>query len=82
KNNSVASLRPPGQFHWNRWPESRGLTGRFRLEWVAGFSGIRILVVIGVTEQGRKEFIAIEDGFRESEQSWSELLLRVKAQGL
>ncbi|MBM9515368.1 transposase, partial [Desulfogranum marinum] len=41
-----------------------------------------ILVVIGVTEQGRKEFIAIEDGFRESEQSWSELLLRVKAQGL
>lgn len=41
-----------------------------------------ILVVIGVTEQGRKEFIAIEDGYRESEQSWSELLLRLKAQGL
>ena len=36
----------------------------------------------GVTEQGRKEFIAIEDGYRESEQSWSELLLRIKAQGL
>jgi len=41
-----------------------------------------ILVVIGVTEQGRKEFIAIEDGYRESEQSWTELLLRIKAQGL
>lgn len=41
-----------------------------------------ILVIIGVTEQGRKEFIAIEDGYRESEQSWSELLLRLKAQGL
>ncbi len=41
-----------------------------------------ILVIIGVTEQGRKEFIAIEDGYRESEQSWSELLLRMKAQGL
>ncbi len=41
-----------------------------------------ILVIIGVTEQGRKEFIAIEDGYRESEQSWSELLLRIKAQGL
>ena len=41
-----------------------------------------ILVIIGVTEQGRKEFIAIEDGYRESEHSWSELLLRLKAQGL
>lgn len=41
-----------------------------------------ILVIIGVTEQGLKEFIAIEDGYRESEQSWSELLLRIKAQGL
>lgn len=41
-----------------------------------------ILVIIGVTEHGRKEFIAIEDGYRESEQSWSELLLRFKAQGL
>ena len=41
-----------------------------------------ILVIVGVTEQGRKEFIAIEDGYRESEQSWLELLLRIKAQGL
>jgi len=36
----------------------------------------------GLTEQGRKEFVAIEDGYRESEQSWTELLVRVKAQGL
>lgn len=41
-----------------------------------------ILVVVGVTEQGRKEFVAIEDGYRESEQSWSELLVRIKEQGL
>ncbi|MCP4343279.1 MAG: hypothetical protein GY799_31490 [Desulfobulbaceae bacterium] len=41
-----------------------------------------ILVIIGVTELGKKEFIAIEDGYRESELSWSELLLRIKAQGL
>jgi len=41
-----------------------------------------ILVIIGVTEQGQKEFVAIEDGYRESEQSWAELLLRVKSQGL
>jgi len=41
-----------------------------------------ILVIIGVTEQGRKEFVAIEDGYRESEQSWTEVLVRVKEQGL
>jgi transposase-like protein len=41
-----------------------------------------ILVIIDVIEHGKKEFIAIEDGYRESEQSWSELLLRIKAQGL
>ncbi len=41
-----------------------------------------ILVIIGVTEHGQKEFIAIEDGYRESDQSWPELLLRIRAQGL
>ncbi len=41
-----------------------------------------MLVIIGVTEQGNKEFVAIEDGYRESEQSWTELLLRLKTQGL
>jgi len=41
-----------------------------------------ILVIVGVTEQGQKEFVAIEDGYRESEQSWTEVLLRLKAQGL
>ena len=40
-----------------------------------------ILVVIGVTEQGDKEFLAIEDGYRESEQSWKELLLDLKSRG-
>ena len=29
-----------------------------------------ILVIVGVTKQERKEFVAIEDGYRESEQSW------------
>ena len=34
-----------------------------------------ILVIIGVTSRGKKEFLAIEDGYRESEQSWTEVLL-------
>lgn len=41
-----------------------------------------ILVLMGATADGKKELIAIQDGFRESEQSWLELLLDVKSRGL
>jgi putative transposase len=37
-----------------------------------------ILVLIGADASGRKELLAIEDGFRESEQSWHELLVRLR----
>jgi transposase-like protein len=41
-----------------------------------------ILVLMGATADGKKELIAITDGYRESEQSWMELLLDVKSRGL
>ncbi len=41
-----------------------------------------ILVLMGATTDGRKELIAVLDGYRESEQSWSELLLDLKHRGL
>jgi len=41
-----------------------------------------ILVLMGATDDGRKELIAIADGYRESEQSWLDLLLEVKSRGL
>jgi transposase-like protein len=41
-----------------------------------------ILVLMGATADGRKELIAITDGYRESEQSWKGLLLDVQARGL
>lgn len=41
-----------------------------------------ILVLMGATKDGKKELIAIVDGYRESEQSWSELLLDAKSRGL
>jgi transposase-like protein len=40
------------------------------------------LVLMGATREGTKELIAITDGYRESEQSWRELLLDVRARGL
>ncbi len=41
-----------------------------------------ILVLMGATADGRKELIALVDGYRESEQSWLTLLLDVKQRGL
>jgi putative transposase len=37
-----------------------------------------LLVLIGADASGRKELLAVEDGFRESAQSWRELLLRLR----
>ena len=41
-----------------------------------------ILVLMGATPEGRKELIAVNDGYRESEQSWSEILLDLRSRGL
>jgi putative transposase len=41
-----------------------------------------ILVLMGATKDGKKELIAIADGYRESEPSWKALLLDVKSRGL
>ena len=58
--------------------------------WADGvYSGLRAehtklcaLVVIGVNERGQKRFLAIEDGMRESTQSWREVLLKLKSRGM
>lgn len=41
-----------------------------------------MLVLMGATHEGKKELIAILDGYRESEQSWHELLIGLKNRGL
>ncbi len=53
------------------------------------YSGLRAehaklcaLVVIDANERGEKHFLAIEDGVRESTQSWREVLLKLKSRGM
>jgi transposase-like protein len=41
-----------------------------------------LLVIIGVREDGRKELLAVEDGYRESADFWAEVLRELKARGL
>jgi len=40
------------------------------------------LVIVGVTARGKKLFLSIEDGVRESTQSWREVLLSLKSRGM
>ena len=88
---SVVS-RLKGQWHgeYEAWRKRPLDQGRWLSWWVDGiYSGVRaererlcLLVIIGLDEQGQKHFVAIEDGVRESTQSWREVLLDLKARGL
>lgn len=41
-----------------------------------------LLVAIGADAEGRKQLLALTDGYRQSEQSWQELLLDLQRRGL
>ena len=87
---TVTSLKKTWEAEFREW-NHRSLEGKqYVYVWADGVHfNIRleedrqcILVLMGATKDGKKELIAIHDGFRESEQSWKELLLDVKARGL
>ena len=87
---SITRLKATWEGEFEAWSK-RPLAGkRYVYVWADGVHfNIRleqdrqcILVLMGATAEGRKELIAVTDGYRESEQSWKELLLDVKARGL
>ena len=87
---SITRLKATWEGEFEAWSK-RSLEGkRYVYVWADGVHfNIRleqdrqcILVLMGATAEGRKELIAVTDGYRESEQSWKELLLDVKARGL
>lgn len=77
KDFSSRSLK--GQVYIYIWVD--GIYFNVRLEEAANQRQC-ILVLMGATTEGKKELIAITDGYRESEQSWKELLLDVKSRDL
>lgn len=87
---TVARLKRTWAEDYAAWRRRRLDRDRWVYLWVDGiYSGLRAeharlcaLVVIGVNERGEKHFLAIEDGVRESTQSWREVLLDLKARGL
>jgi putative transposase len=88
--NVVVRLKAQWQAEYEAWSQ-RSLVGKeYVYLWVDGVHfNVRlederqcILVVMGATAEGIKELVAVWDGFRESEPSWSELLRDLKARGL
>ena len=87
---TVSRLKQVWAEEYRSWCEARLDKDRWVYVWTDGvYSGLRAeqtklcsLVVVGVNERGEKHFLAIEDGVRESTQSWREVLLKLKSRGM
>jgi transposase-like protein len=86
---TISRLKTVWQQEFQQW-QKRSLAGkRYVYFWADGiYCNVRmddrqcLLVIVGATEAGEKELVAIEGGFRESELSWKQLLLDLKSRGL
>jgi len=87
---TVSRLKQAWAQEYHSWNDERLDKERWVYVWADGvYSGLRgeteklcALVIIGVNERGQKQFLAIEDGVRESTQSWREVLLKLKSRGM
>ena len=86
----VSRLKQVWEDEYKHWVQGDLSCDQWVYIWADGiYSGLRsddvklcALVVIGVNEHGQKRFLALEDGVRESTQSWRELLLGLKSRGM
>ena len=87
---TITRLLKVWQDEYQAW-RKRSLEGKdYAYIWADGvYFNVRLeqdrlacLVIIGVLPDGRKEVIAIEDGYRESTESWASLLRDLKRRGM
>jgi putative transposase len=87
---NVVRLKAKWEEEYKSWSR-RDLSGKeYVYIWVDGLHvNVRldeerscILVVMGADSEGKKEILAVSDGYRESKASWRELLLDLKRRGL
>ena len=88
--NTISRLKEVWKREYEQWSK-RSLSGKeYVYIWADGiYFGVRledarqcILVIIGANSEGKKELLGIADGYRESEESWKELLLDLQQRGL
>lgn len=87
--NTVSRLKQAWEQDYDEWRQRDLSKRRYVYVWADGiYSHVRqddrlcLLVVIGADESGRKEVLAVVDGYRESEASWLEVLDQLTAQGI
>ena len=87
---TVTRLKAVWETEYDQWSKRSLADKEYVYVWADGIhcnvrleeDRLCLLVLIGATKDGRKELIAVADGYRESEQSWKALLLDVQARGL
>ncbi len=87
---TIVRLKAVWQREYETWHQRDLSTSRYVYWWVDGiYFNVRLdtdrqclLVIIGATADGRKELIAVDDGFRESADSWRSVLRALKQRGL
>lgn len=86
---TISRLKTVWQDEYNQWQQRDLSNKRYVYFWVDGiYCNVRmddrqcLLVIIGATEDGHKQLVALEGGLRESEQSWTEVLVDIKRRGL
>jgi transposase-like protein len=90
---NIVKLKKSWEDDYKAWRERDLSLKRYVYLWVDGiYFNVRlesednnrqcILVVIGTTEDGNKELVAIMDGYRESKLTWLDILRDLKRRGL
>ena len=87
--NTICRLKAEWINQHQEWSQRDLSQKRYAYFWADGiYSNVRmddrlcLLVIVGVTEHGHKELVAVEDGFRESSASWEEVLTKLRQRGL
>jgi len=87
---TVTRLKTVWEKEYDQWSKRSLADKQYVYVWADGIhcnvrleeDRLCLLVLMGATGDGRKELIAVSEGYRESEQSWKALLLDVQARGL
>ena len=87
--NTVSRLKQGWEQDYDQWRKRDLSNRRFVYIWADGiYCNVRmddrlcLLVIVGSDDTGRKEVLAVVDGYRESEASWTEVLEQLESQGL
>lgn len=87
---TVARLTQCWEAEHREWQERDLSQKRYVYWWVDGIhfrvrlggDNVCLLVIIGALEDGTKELVAVRDGYRESKESWLEVLRELEKRGL